>query len=511
MPPSPSEPEKYSIDEMMDRLKNVPSENPEDGELVIRSDGSQAIRVKKRKRRSSQPLQLEKIATRRVRIVQVSAALILVFLALLAAGGAIIYANSSPFREGLLRKIQETSGASVEIEQFRMNPQTANAANLALNWPSGNILRRLNLRGLKAEVFPSSFFGKLMTGEEVSAGDGRLELQYPQAGEALRSFPKPEGPPAILFNRYRISSLQITLGNPPSPLMTLSKSEASLNTETVNGNSQLSLYNGDIAIPNWPKLRLDRALLEFRGTETDIVGLRLLHEADSKGEFELSGTIYPTLPDRISSLDVMLDSFNISGITGPLLGRLFAGRIDTQSLAKSNFLAFQPTEESSPVMEISFTVSPSSKMELRGFPFLNGLAQAMDDPWFQEPFFESDATGAIERTKGSVILRKLNFESKARMACRGEVKMASNQQLTGNLEIGVAEAMIGASKNLRLKSLFGPTKDGFRWLVLKIGGTAASPTDNFRELFAAVGTIPRDASSTADDPGATFEELTRPK
>ena len=51
--PQPSEPEKYSIDEMIDRLKNPPDEEPiEKGELVTRADGSQAIRVRKRKRRS---------------------------------------------------------------------------------------------------------------------------------------------------------------------------------------------------------------------------------------------------------------------------------------------------------------------------------------------------------------------------------------------------------------------------------------------------------------------------
>ena len=39
-----------------------------------------------------------------MRIVQVSAALILVLLAALLIGGAIIYANSSPFREGSCAK-----------------------------------------------------------------------------------------------------------------------------------------------------------------------------------------------------------------------------------------------------------------------------------------------------------------------------------------------------------------------------------------------------------------------
>ena len=159
MSAAPSEPEKYSIDEMMDRLKDSPSENPEDGELVTRADGSQAIRVRKRKRRSSQPHKEEVQRTRRARIIQVSAALVLVLVAALAIGGAIAYANSSPFRRSLVRKIEQVSGATIELQLFRMNPQTANAGSFSLAWPDGNVLKSLSMRGLTAEIFPASFFG----------------------------------------------------------------------------------------------------------------------------------------------------------------------------------------------------------------------------------------------------------------------------------------------------------------------------------------------------------------
>jgi len=97
MSTAPGEPEKYSIDEMMDRLKTPASETSDDGELVTRADGSKAIRVRKRKRRSSQPHKEETHRNRKARIVQVSAALVLVFAAALAVGAAVIYSNSSPF------------------------------------------------------------------------------------------------------------------------------------------------------------------------------------------------------------------------------------------------------------------------------------------------------------------------------------------------------------------------------------------------------------------------------
>ncbi len=90
-----SEPEKYSIDEMMDRLKSSSSGAASDGELVSRPDGSQALRVRKRKRRSSQPHKEERIRSRKSRIVQFSAAFVLIAAAVMAVGGAILFTKLS--------------------------------------------------------------------------------------------------------------------------------------------------------------------------------------------------------------------------------------------------------------------------------------------------------------------------------------------------------------------------------------------------------------------------------
>ncbi|HSP41465.1 MAG TPA: hypothetical protein VLO11_01215, partial [Luteolibacter sp.] len=73
-----SDPEKYSIDEMMERLKKRPAEDPlEDGELVTRADGTVAIKVRKRKRRSHQPHKEERKKARRARMIQASGAMLL--------------------------------------------------------------------------------------------------------------------------------------------------------------------------------------------------------------------------------------------------------------------------------------------------------------------------------------------------------------------------------------------------------------------------------------------------
>jgi len=73
------EPESYTLDQMMERLKE---RGNEEGELVTRADGTQALKVKKRKRRSEQPHKEAAKRQQKIRLFQLG----LVFFSLLWAG-----------------------------------------------------------------------------------------------------------------------------------------------------------------------------------------------------------------------------------------------------------------------------------------------------------------------------------------------------------------------------------------------------------------------------------------
>ena len=512
-----SEPEKYSIDEMMDRLKNRPAEDPlQDGELVTRADGTQAIRVRKRKRRSHQPHKEELRQNRRARMIQVSGALILVLLATFGAGAAIVFANSAPFREGLVRKIVENTGAKVQLEQFRMNPTHANAGRLILNWPDGNALGELSTRGIRAGIHPTSYFGKSMVGDEVICAEGILNLRVPDLQSPLR-LEAPDSPSLIRFKRYASPRLHVLVGDPSAPLIRLSNTEGSFQPGSVGKRSLLLLNRGDISIRGWPQLRMDRSHIEFRGTEVDVLGMRLRHETDNRGAFELSGTVTPYLRDRGSSMAVDLQSYLLSGLVGPELGRLFSGsntedlisgRIDTLPDTKSNYLTFTPGPAPDSKLAISFRSSLTSNFELTGFPFLSGIARLLDDSWFEKPIFEADAQGVLRRENGVVALGELNFEHKGRMAIRGGLSMAANRMLGGALEVGIAEPMVKTAANRRLDAMLGPAKDGFRWVTVKISGSAANPADNFSELFDATSVT---GIPAANDGIPSFEQHVAPE
>ena len=515
MPAIPSKPEKYSIDEMMDRLKSSSSEDPDEGELVTRTDGSQAVRVRKRKRRSSQPHKDELRRTRKARIMQVAAALVLVLAAALTVGTAIVYANSRPFRENLIERISYSSGATVRLEQFRINPTTANAGRLTLEWPEGNAIKSLSMRGLVAEISPATFVGKIMGGEEVVGVEGTLALQSPLPGQALRVTPAVAGTAAVRFKRYRIPQFHLTAGNPAVPLIRLFKSEGSFDPENINGRPQLSLYRGDVSVTGWPKFQMDRALIEFRGNETDIIGLRLFKDQDERGTLDISGTIYPYQPDRLSNLELKLNAFELDGLIGPAMGRLVSGRIDSLSTTAPSSISFRAGDSPAPTVHIAFRAAPTSRIEMQGFPFLHSLSRMLDDIWFERPVFEGDADGVLHHENGIVSLRELDLQNKGRMALRGSISVDSSGKLSGDLELGVADSMIVALRDRRLDSIFLRSSEGFLWTPIKLSGSASAPTDNFKELLAAAAAVsPRDlepAAGPTEETGSTFEQLTRPR
>jgi hypothetical protein len=425
-------------------------------------------------------------------MIQVSGALILLMLGLLAAGAAIVYANSASFRKGLVARISAASGADAELRQFRMNPASADANLVILKWPAGNVLAELNVRSVRAEINPTSFLGKAMVGEEIKSPEANLFLRVPDTSAPARGDATP-APGEVRFKRYATSSLNVVCGDPTAPLMRLFGIDASFEPDSAGGSPQLLLTRGHLFLPGWSKLNLDRSHIEFRGPEIDIISLRFRHEDDLRGHFEFAGTVLPYQTGRPSTLAVELESYPFAGIAGPDLGKLFAARIDTVSSAKSNYLSFVPAADPQANLTVEFRNSIGDPLVVSGFPFLTGIARILDDDWFERPSFEEDATGTLRRAKGNVTLGDLNMETKDRIAIRGTLAQTQNRSLAGRLKVGLAEAMIKSSGNRRLQSMFGPATEGFRWLDVTVSGTATAPTDDFRQQYEATATPPAES------------------
>jgi hypothetical protein len=514
MPPSDHQPDRYSIDEMMERLKHQPSQSgghPE-RELVTRDDGSQVVRVRKRKRRSQQPHRDAIRRRRRARMIQVTTAVLVLLALMIGGGGALLYSNSKAYLDRLNSIITRTTGAKAEITQFRVNPVAASAQSLKLEWPEGSRLRQMNIRGIQADVSIGTLLSKSLIGEELKAQDGVLNLREPVAGTTARFESDSLVPGVIAFERNTINKLRIVYGEPSAPSLWLDGTEVSLLPRTDARPLQIMLNRGSFGMPgkSIPKLRLNRAHMEWTNDRLRIISMRLLHETDNVGELKLSDADGPAGQDEEGwhRLNVETQSFLMSGLGGPELGQLFPNRINTVGLEKPSTLSFKHSETIQGAFTIHFNQPAGGTFEVVGLPFLGTISSILQDEWYQVPAFLEEVGGTLECTAAGVSLRDLDLKERSRMAIRGQLEFQRNQRrLSGELEVGLPESVLATANSPHFESLFGPSEDGFRWVSLKLGGTMSAPTDHFWELYQNAKIAPKPDNNS----GPSFEELTKPE
>lgn len=516
MPEPTKEPDKYTIDDMMDRLKNRGSSDGE-GELVTRRDGSQAVRMKKRKRRTDQAVNKETKRNQRVQFIQIAGFVVIVVLLFFVAGIAILYANSTGFREGLAAKAKSASGAETAFTQFRMNPANANANSLRMEWPAGNVFSTLEVSSVVAKIAPRSFLGKVFAGEEIVAAKGDLVLQVPVAEEKVR-YGSPDGEVLpVNFNRYSVPGLDIHFGKQGSSTGMLEKTEASFFPSAVSGHGEIRLNGGLLKVADWPVMGLDRSYAKMRGAELHVESMRfhIPETADQrvrdKGSLDFSGTLRPLEPAAVHTLSAKVESFRLSYLLGEDLGRFFLGRVDTRETPESNFLKFTPGDGKAGMLELTLDRSLDSRIDVSGFVFLRSLSRALQERWYELPTFESEGGLVLRREGGGVGIQEINLEQRGRMALRGSIENGEGGSVSGEIRVGIPDTTLLASGNERLMSMFGPVREGYRWIDVKIGGTSAVPSDDFLDKYdqavVTEGGVPDDSGAGGTDVPDSFEDL----
>lgn len=506
----------------MERLKGKPSEDPSQGELVTRADGTQAIRVRKRKRRSEQPLREEAKRVRRTRAIQVGGVLVTLIVLTLVIGAAFVYTNTAPFRKNLSEAISKRLGADIEFRLFRVTPVSANADAINLTWKDGGFLKDAKLRGVTAKISPATILGRSIKGDELIAREGDITLQAPGQGAPKTAVDDTAMP--VAFGRVVVSKLNVAFGTPPETAFRIVGSEGSLTSAENKSLKTLNLHRGSLSIGKWPTLKIERSLIDIQPTEIGISSIRLADSlATPNGDMELSGSINTMDPSAISTLSVKAEAFNLADLLGPEIAKILSLRIDSRQVTDSNYLAFRAGDPSDAELSIAFANALCATSRLANLRFLPFIAKHLNDKDYVAPEFD-EVTGIIRRKNGKVELAELNFLRKTFMAVRGDIAIAADKSLSGKLEVGLPDSVIHLSGDPKIDILFGPSANGFRWITIQLEGTLADPSDDITRQFDAVkadappapnpaAPAPSEANDPAvpADPGKVFEEQTTPR
>jgi len=511
MPENDSEPENYSIDDMMDRLRTR-GEGPRDGEprLVTRDDGSQMYRMRKRKRRSQQPKKEQEKRRQRFRVAQVVAVVGLVLLAGLAVLGGVIYLNSSAYREVVLGRIRSWTGAEPQLTQFRVSPVGAAARSVELSWPESSMLASLKVDGVGADLRLSSIFGGAWKGSEMTGSSGKLVLRRPQ-GQAVERPVRGGGECPFQF-RYRIPKLTVLMGASERPSLRLLDSEASLIVlDAAVATANLQLEGGMLNVAQLGDFGLEFASLQFEGGGVRVGTARLTAGAGGKGGIEILNPRQTALDlsGGQSELALRVERMPLPILLGPAFGDWLSAEVESPEGEGEGYLRFRTAEVPVISCRIPFRATASSESKMGALPLFAILAAEMEEPWYQAPRFDLEAKGLLVREGGGAGVDALRLESRGRLIVAGRVMANAAGELEGRLEIGLPDAAL-AEASPPFRSVFKRREAGHAWATVNISGNGRQPVDDLKQQLDAAETSVAPTSGGAESVEDAFRELTTP-
>ncbi|MGJ8723658.1 MAG: hypothetical protein ACSHYB_03785 [Roseibacillus sp.] len=457
----------YSVDEMMDRLRDGDREKREEGELVTREDGTQVMRVKKRKRRSKQKKEEEAKRRKQASLFR-TLALIAIPLALgLGALYLLAKYNSPSFSQDLEATIWEETGARAKMSQLSPKGTVVTANSVQLNWPDGSHLDQFKASGVSGDLSLLSFATGKFRGNELNSKKGFLLT----SGRGGRKVAEPKGAVKDLpgFQRYTSDFFSFFFGATNSPFRLVGSKVKLVSTDYSH---LLSLTGGDMFAGSWGEIPLKRGTLEFLNDSIRVVSLRFEEEERS---LVVSGDL--GLKDSIHSLSVEVVEGTIGNVAGFGIGNLFHSDVSEAT----GTLVFRPWVLSG--HEVTIAASPEY-LTISNFNFLDVLEGLYGNAQFQAFEFEVENDFEVIRGASGAEIRGLELNELGVLAVKGTVKVVG-EQLSGTLRVGLPDHKRLTIRSDQREEFFskGQLEDGYFWYDVELGGTVEEPTDNFLQIL----------------------------
>lgn len=511
-----SEPEKYSIDEILERLrqKNENSELSEPG-IVTRADGSQAVRVKKRKRRSDQPLKKAQ-AKRRQQLV-ILAGISLFLIVLVGVGGLawVLYLNSSKYRDQVIARLEQWSGAEVNFQQLSATPFGVSTPEIRMTWPESSAVKELTVYNGRGDLsFSSHLCGNWSGRQFLANGANRLVFQKPTGPEPW-SFESPDGPMPYQFP-VRLKNTNVIFGSSEAPAMGVEGTEVTLiipNPEVPELN--FALEGGEAKVPGWGNFRVKFGSLILDEGGLVLNNLQLYPASDSKTKAEIRLAAIKqnriAFDGEVSEIGVTMRGIGTETLMGQGLESLIKGRFET--LDKSNNtarLVLDVTDLDSLQLTAPVRASYISPPSFVGFDFLMTLAQLTSDTRLENPQFEAQGSAKIERTTNLTRVTNLVFTSQGLISLEGSIEAKATGELSGVLEVGLPESRIKSSGLRAATEVFARSASGQLWATVTISGTVQDPQDDLAMQLEQGSVEVSPAAGGIDSLERTFFDLTTP-
>lgn len=490
--------DQYSLDEMMKALREKEREKDEQGEVVTRSDGTIARKVKRRKRRSEQPEKKTPEKEKKRVLVKIVIAAFLVLALVLVALFLILNQNSKGYRKKLEASASEWTGAEVEFNGLKRMPLSASMTKASFNWPDDYYLRSLELKNLTGDVSFLTFLGAKPKGIQLGGTVGEMVIKMPESrGEELVSLEESEFP--FLFDQYYCQALNVKFGEGDN--LALKGASASLR-HISNEGFQVTIDQGAFRFAGWRDFPISSGLLRFKNNTIDVKSLSL-DQPESEDSIlgsalKISGEI-PLIAGKQVQLDASTGNFSFSGLIGKKLARIFKGSV----IESNGAVVFTVGENHVDEIVMKFT---ADRIMMEGFPFLSNLVELfpdrnLEDLEFHKGLSDSAISGLLRVRKEGVAIENLEM-----MAQKGNIRLklgvvvANSGEIRGKADMSLNRVFVTSQPRLRDNpKLRGDENSGYVNVKFRLKGTITKPDDTFRSEVGMEAALPGAGNSRTDE------------
>ena len=390
---------------------------------------------------------------------------IFVGLLVLAAAALFLWSRVRGFLEGeeFQQMVEDFAGGAVrgsaEFQPFRWNGANVESGALLLTGGEGSKIRSIKAENLRASIDWAAVFSGAWRLEKLVADKVRAE--FGEAGPAPKA-PYTKASPALelLPSRFEMGVVSIGLADLDFGDTEINGSKLEVRHEGHGWKFEGT--GGHFVCPWLPPLGIESFQADWNEGRVSVGSSAL--RLGSAGKIAATGK-WPGAID-VKWTGVLPSDFP-GGKWGAHLNGELAGSAQVEAgRVKGNVDWSGGSLTGVPILEKAADFT--GRAELRSLPV-------------------SKSTADFEIQNGDFAFQNVVLESAGFLRVEGSVSVSKNKQLLGELQVGVAPALLNGIPGARSR-VFTREADGFVWTPVSVGGSIDAPTENLSSrLVAAAG------------------------
>lgn len=467
-------------------------------EVVVRADGTKAVRVVKKRK-----VMVTRDEKRKRERRQVVNALLIFVLLLGCVFGLVAYRfsqlSSREYYDDLTVKLQESLGArQVQFMGVELNGLQLKVSNVIAEFPEGTMVERLEMSDLSCELEPSSFFTGNLRTEELKIA--RAVLTVPATAEKV-DVPAWNGKELWQIKRMECADFSCVYGDKEAAAVAVQHTTAYLYSPGKTSYARvLMMQGGTFHMAGWRTMQLVEGKLYVTPLALENIRLMLTTDTtraegkDPDSYMEISGHLMDG-DSLCSALNMATEGMSFSDFTMGRFDRVFTATTTVNPGKKvvPTATIVLPFRGEYPVFGGKF---PLKNVRMATMPALMAMMEHIEPVKRRVylPLKLEQGRVALSNNGGDMQLQfsDSDFMQQDLISMSGDITVNAANEISGSLIYGIPSLLTYVEYPDGNSDPLFRNDGATAWVNTSLSGMANDPKDNIAELEAAAEIARRD-------------------